>query len=135
MAPPTQSFSFGAPAVAQPAVPASASAAQNVNAFPVQVVISGGTATVTTVNGVMVGTGDGTYTVPAYGSISVTYSVAPAWVWSAAGVGGDLASWNSGTSTLTDTIAAGGAFLASFAGQCYANLNTPLPGWPSGNPS
>jgi hypothetical protein len=135
MAPPTQSFSYGAPAVAQPAVPASAAAAQNVNAFPVQVVITGGTATVTSVNGVTVGTGDGTYTVPAYGSISVTYSVAPTWVWSAAGASGDTATWNTGTSTLTNTVTAGGAFVASFAGQAYANLNTPLPGWPSGNPS
>jgi hypothetical protein len=43
------------------------------------------------------------------------------------------ATWN-GT-TLTDTVTAGGAVLATFAGQCYANLNTPLPGWPSGQPS
>jgi hypothetical protein len=134
MPPPAQAFSFGAPAIAQPAVPASTAAAQNVNAFPVQVVITGGTATVTTVNGVVVGTGDGTYVVPAYGSISVTYSAAPTWVWSAAAAAGDTATWN-GTSTLTDTVTVGGAFLASFAGQCYANLNTPLPGWPAGNPT
>jgi hypothetical protein len=133
--PPTQAYGYGAPAVAQPAVPASAAAAQNVNSFPVQVVITGGTATVTTVNGVTVGTGDGTYVVPSYGSISVTYSVAPTWVWSAAAVSSDLATWNSGASTLTDTVAAGGAFLSSFAGQCYSNLNTPLPGWLAGNPS
>jgi len=134
MAPPTQTFSFGAPTVAQPAVPATGVAAQNVNSYPVQVVISGGTASQTFVNGVLAGPGDGTYVVPAYGSISVTYSVAPTWVWSGV-TGGDLATWNTGTSTLTDTVAAGGAFVASFAGQCYASLNTPLPGWASGNPS
>jgi hypothetical protein len=66
----------------QPAVPASGTAVQNPNATPVQVVISGGTATQTFVNGVLVGGGDGTYIVPGYGSISVTYSVAPTWVWS-----------------------------------------------------
>lgn len=70
------------PVPSQPAVPASTVAAQNVNAYPVQVVISGGTATVTSVNGIVVGAGDGTFTVPAYGSIAVTYSVAPTWVWS-----------------------------------------------------
>lgn len=64
-----------------PAVPASTVAQQNTNSYPVTVVITGGTATSTSVNGVVVGAGDGTYTVPAYGSISVTYSVAPTWAW------------------------------------------------------
>lgn len=73
---------FGTPT--QPAVPASTVAQQNPNAYPVVVVISGGSGlTAVTVNGVTVGTGDGTYTVPAGGTISVTYSVtAPTWVWS-----------------------------------------------------
>jgi hypothetical protein len=75
------------PVPSQPAVPASTVAAQNVNSYPVQVVISGGTATVTTVNGVTVGAGDGTFTVPAYGSIAVTYTIAPTWAWSYAGTG------------------------------------------------
>lgn len=70
------------PTPSQPAVPASTVAQQNTNSYPVQVVISGGTATSTSVNGVVVGAGDGTFVVPAYGSISVTYSVAPTWVWS-----------------------------------------------------
>src|SRR3984957_7924549 len=65
----------------QPAVPASTVAQQNTNNFPVTVVISGGTATSTSVNGVVVGGGDGTFVVPAFGSISVTYSVAPTWLW------------------------------------------------------
>lgn len=68
-------------AIVQPAIPASTVAQQNTNSVPVQVVITGGTATSTSVNGIVVGGGDGTYTVPAYGSISVTYSVAPTWVW------------------------------------------------------
>lgn len=66
----------------QPAVPASTVAAQNSNVYPVQVVISGGTLTAVVVNGVTVGTGDGTYYVPAGGNISVTYTVAPTWAWS-----------------------------------------------------
>lgn len=71
------------PAVTQPAVPASTVNQQNANPFPVQVVITGGTITVVSVNGLQVGTGAGTYTVPAGGTISITYSVAPTWAWSA----------------------------------------------------
>jgi hypothetical protein len=68
--------------VTTPAIPASTVAQQNTSSVPVQVVITGGTATSTSVNGVVVGGGDGTYTVPAYGSISITYSVVPtSWVW------------------------------------------------------
>lgn len=66
---------------ATPAVPASTVAAQNTSNQSYVVVVSGGTATVTTVNGVVVGGGDGTFTVPAFGSIAVTYSVAPTWTW------------------------------------------------------
>lgn len=79
------------PAVTQPAVPASTVAQQNVNQFPVQVVISAGTITAVVVNGVTVGSGAGTYTVPANGSISITYTVAPTWVWTALSTSGALA--------------------------------------------
>jgi hypothetical protein len=68
--------------VVSPAVPASTVAAPNPYTFPVQVVISGGTLTAVVVNGVTVGTTDGTYIVPVGGNISVTYSAAPTWVWS-----------------------------------------------------
>ena len=37
------------------------------------------------INGITAGTGAGTYTVPPAGAISMTYSVAPTWAWSAAG--------------------------------------------------
>jgi hypothetical protein len=79
-----EAFSPGAsaPVPSQPTVPASTVAQQNVNQYPVQVVVSGGTVTAVFVNGIQVGSGDGTYTVPANGSISITYSVAPTWVWS-----------------------------------------------------
>jgi hypothetical protein len=68
--------------VVTPAFPGSASNIQNPYPFPVQVVITGGTATQTQVNGQIVGGGDGTYVVPVGGSIQVTYSVQPTWVWS-----------------------------------------------------
>lgn len=74
-------FTSGAGTVTTPAVPASTVAQQNPSNQAVQVVITGGTITAVTVNGVVVGTAAGTYFVPAYGSISVTYSVAPTWAW------------------------------------------------------
>jgi hypothetical protein len=67
--------------VGTPAVPASGTAQQNINGVPVQVVVTGGTVTAVAVNGVTVGGGDGTYVVPAYGAITLTYSVAPTWAW------------------------------------------------------
>jgi hypothetical protein len=70
------------PSPSTPAVPASGVAQQNTNAYPVSVAVSGGTVTAVFVNGIQVGSGDGTYIVPGYGSISITYSVAPTWVWS-----------------------------------------------------
>jgi hypothetical protein len=65
----------------QPAVPASTVAAQNQSNQVYQVVVTGGAVTQVFVNGVQVGSGDGTYFVPAFGSISVTYSAAPTWTW------------------------------------------------------
>lgn len=73
------------PTPSQPGVPATGVAQQNTNSYPVQVVISANGATITnvSVNGITVGTAAGTYDVPAYGAISIAYSVAtPTWVWS-----------------------------------------------------
>jgi hypothetical protein len=72
-----------------PAVPSSGSATTNLVTNPyhgtAQVVISGGTLTFVYVNGVQVGVADGTFLVPAHGTISITYSVAPTWAWTASG--------------------------------------------------
>jgi hypothetical protein len=64
-----------------PAVPASGTPVTNTSAMPAQVVISGGTMTNVSVNGVTVGTGAGTYTVPAGQAITLTYTAAPTWTW------------------------------------------------------
>lgn len=72
------------PAISQPTVPATGVAQQNLNNAPVTVVINANGATITnvTVNGVTVGTGAGTYIVPAAGTISIAYTVAtPTWTW------------------------------------------------------
>lgn len=64
-----------------PAVPASLASATNTSPLPATVVISGGTVSNVAVNGVNVGTGDGTYTVPPGQAIVLTYSAAPTWTW------------------------------------------------------
>lgn len=64
-----------------PTFPASGVAVQNTNPYPVSVLILGGTLTAVVVNGITVGTTAGTYLVPVAGAISITYSVAPSWVW------------------------------------------------------
>lgn len=64
-----------------PAVPASTTPVTNTSPLPATVVISAGTLTNVSINGATAGTGDGTYTVPSGGTISITYSVAPTWTW------------------------------------------------------
>jgi hypothetical protein len=71
--------------VVTPSFPATGIAVQNPSSAPQTVVISPNGATITNVsiNGITVGTGAGTYTIPGYGAISIAYSVAtPTWVWS-----------------------------------------------------
>lgn len=67
--------------VTAPSFPATTVAQANTFPFPVQVVISAGTVTAVAVNGVTVGAGDGTYNVPAFGAITVTYTGSPTWTW------------------------------------------------------
>lgn len=74
-------FTLSAPAVNSPAVPATTVAATNSTGTVVAVTITGGTLTSVVVNGVQAGTTAGTYLVPVAGTISITYSVAPAWTW------------------------------------------------------
>lgn len=64
-----------------PSVPASLTPVTNTSPLPATVVVSGGTVSNVSVNGVSVGTGDGTYTVPAGQPITLTYSAAPTWTW------------------------------------------------------
>lgn len=69
-------------AVSTPAVPASTVIQPNNTGQWVTVVITGGTMTNVSVNGVTVGTGAGDYAVPPGGGIAMTYSAAPTWAWS-----------------------------------------------------
>jgi hypothetical protein len=64
-----------------PSVPASGAPVTNTSPLPATVVITGGTVSNVVVNGISVGTGDGTYTVPPGQSVTLTYSAAPTWTW------------------------------------------------------
>ena len=66
-----------------PSVPASGTPVTNTSPLPVQVVITGGTMSAVVINGVTVGAGAGTYTLPAGQAITLTYTVAPTWTWAA----------------------------------------------------
>ena len=52
-------------------------ASVNPNPVPVNVTVTGGTVTVIAVNGITTGLTTGTFLIPAAGSITITYSVAP----------------------------------------------------------
>lgn len=68
--------STSTPAVTNvPAIATSGTAVQNPNSVPVNVTLAGFTATQVFVNGILVGASNGTYIVPAFGSISVTFTV------------------------------------------------------------
>jgi hypothetical protein len=68
-----------APALAS--IATSGTAVQNTTGNAVQVTLAGFTATQVFVNGVLVGAGNGAYTVPAYGSLSVTFTVLGTTTW------------------------------------------------------
>lgn len=64
-----------------PSVPLTTVPVTNTSSLPATVVVSGGTGTNVSINGVLQGTFDGTYTVPPGQTIALTYSVAPTWTW------------------------------------------------------
>lgn len=78
---PTWTWTLIGSSVTTPSVPSSNTAVTNTSGTNVQVVITGGTMTAVTIGGVQVGTGAGTYQLPAGQTIAMTYSVAPTWAW------------------------------------------------------
>lgn len=66
-----------------PAVPGSGTPVPNPSSVPITVVVTGGTVTNVVINGVSAGSGDGTYNLPPGAPITLTYSVAPTWTWTA----------------------------------------------------
>jgi len=78
-------FVLAAPSVAAPAVPSSGTATTNLvtnsTGTVVDVNVTGGTVTKVYVNGADTGQTSGHVYVPAGGTVSITYSVAPTWTW------------------------------------------------------
>lgn len=68
-----------------PAVPGSGTPLVSTLNWAVLVTITGGTMSNVVINGTSVGAGAGTYVLPALGTITLTYTVAPTWTWIAIG--------------------------------------------------
>jgi hypothetical protein len=96
----TSFFEF-AGTVSAPGVPASTTPLISTYNIPVLVTLTGGTLSNVTINGVTAGTAAGTYVLPAYGTITLTYGSAPTWTWKAEGAEHDVLS----SLPRTDTIA------------------------------
>lgn len=97
-------FGLATPVVAAPGVPGSTVAVTNTTGTIVIATISGGTLTFVFVNGAQVGTTAGAYALPAGGTISITYSVAPTWTWTLPQTSGSVVA-----GAVALPIAAGGA--------------------------
>jgi len=102
-------------AVTSPGVPSTTVPYVSTYNFPVLVTVVGGTVSGVTVNGSSVGSGDGTYLLPALGTITLTYSAAPTWSWVKVGTEHDALSGL----PRTDTIA------TYFRGTTLGNPATP----------
>lgn len=120
------SFDDGA-GFAPPAVPASGTPVTNTSPLPATVVVSGGTGTNVTINGVAQGTFNGTYTVPAGQTISLTYTVAPTWTWTLQTAFGAQAylqvfAFTGTDATVTIQDSADNATFANVAGLSFAQV-------------
>jgi hypothetical protein len=100
-----------------PAVPATTVPVVSTYNWFVLVSIVGGTMSNVVINGVSVGSGAGIYVLPPFGTITLTYTVAPTWTWSALGAEHQALS----TLPRTDTIAT--YFRGTAIGGPAASLN------------
>lgn len=67
--------------ITQPSVPASATVFRNTFGVAAMVYVSGGTVSAIAIGGQTTGLTSGSFRVPAYSSITLTYTVAPSWQW------------------------------------------------------
>jgi len=104
----------GYPTITTPVIPASTVLVQNIALQPYYVQIIGGAVSVVTVNGQQVGAGDGTYLVPSGGTIAMTYTAAPSWVWVA------------GSAFASGALSASYVLLAKDNGQALGGIGFPL---------
>lgn len=108
-------------AIVAPSVPATTVAQKSTFLVPVLVTVIGGTVTNVNINGSTAGTGDGTYLLPALGTITLTFSAAPTWTWTAVGTEHDalsplprtdvIASYLQGTTLLNPAFSVSGVQL------------------------
>jgi hypothetical protein len=115
-----------------PAVPASTTPVTNTAPFSALVVITGGTMTNVSINGVTVGTGAGTYTVPAGGTITMTYTAAPTWTWALQTSFGwqaflHVASFTGSTATVKLQDSADNVTFTDVASGAFAAVTTTTP--------
>lgn len=117
----TSFFEYSGPAGSAPAFPLTTVPYVSTFYVPVLVTISGGTVTNVSVNSSTVGTGDGSYLLPALGTITVTYTGSPTWTWTTQGTEHDalsslprtdtIASYFRGTTLLNPTASVNGVQL------------------------
>lgn len=112
-----------------PAVPASLTPVTNPAPIPVTVVITGGTMTNVSINGVTVGTGAGTYTLPQGATITLTYTVAPTWTWTPTSAYGAQAylqvmAFTGTDATVTLQDSADGSAWSNIASGSFAQITT-----------
>lgn len=103
---------FDAPAtVTSPGVPGTTVPYVSTYNDPVLVTVIGGTVSNVAINGSNVGSGDGTYLLPALGTITLTYSAAPTWSWTQVG----------GAHTLLSTLPKTDQVVTWFRGAAVGN--------------
>ncbi|MDE2096467.1 MAG: hypothetical protein KGL39_04415 [Patescibacteria group bacterium] len=73
-----------APSVTTPSFPTTGTAVTNSTGYDVAVYLYGGTVTEVQIGSTEVGTGDGTFILPAGSTITITFTGSPSWVWKAA---------------------------------------------------
>lgn len=83
-----------------PSFPGSGTAITSTYYVPAIVTITGGTVSTVDINGSSAGSGDGSYLLPALGSIAVDYTGSPSWTWSLQGTEHDALSPLPRTSTI-----------------------------------
>jgi hypothetical protein len=120
------------PGLTTPGVPASGTPVTNTSGYPVQVVITGGTMTNVSVNGTTVGTGAGTYTLLQGQTITLTYTVAPTWVWQGASAFGFQAylqvfAFTGTDATVTIQDSSDGTTFANVTGGSFAQITSSTP--------
>jgi hypothetical protein len=120
------------PGLTTPGVPASGTPVTNTSGYPVQVVITGGTMSNVSVNGTSVGTGAGTYTLLPTQTITLTYTVAPTWVWQGASVFGFQAylqvfAFTGTDATVTIQDSSDGTTFANVTGGSFSQITSSTP--------